>query len=185
MDEIEITLDDEWLEEDTLPSKYRASIPPKAIPIFRFAVREGLDSKFVPSISDPDASGWDVRCAEPDGVKFHHAFQHEKIRLGIRMFAPKGWWLELRPRSSTHAKKHLHCLYGVIDETYENELMFSCQFIPPAMRSTLEISFGERIGQLIPIRKQIMVATEISNEEFDKLCEKRGGQRGTGGFGST
>jgi dUTPase len=186
MDEIEITLDDEWLEEDTLPSKYRASMPPRAIPIYRFAVREGLDSKFVPNQADVEATGWDVRCAEPEGIKFHSPFQHEKIRLGIRMFAPKGWWLELRPRSSTHAKKHLHCLYGVIDETYENELMFSCQFIPPQMyRSQLEVAFGERIGQIIPIRKQLMVAAEVSNEEFDKLCKKRGGARGTGGFGST
>jgi dUTPase len=183
--DIDITIDDEWLEEDTLPTKYRASMPPKAIPIYRFAVRDGLDSKFVPSQADPDATGWDVRCAESGGVVLE-AMQYAKIRLGVRMFAPKGWWLELRPRSSSHFKKNLHCLYGVIDETYENELMFSCQYVPMvAWTNKMKIEFGERIGQVIPVRKQLMVASEVANEEFDRLCEKRGGKRGTGGFGST
>jgi len=103
------------------------------VPNFIFALREDLEqyskSEFIPERADEQATGWDVRCAEPGGVQLY-PFEHAKIRLGIRMFAPPEWWLELRPRSSTHAKKHLHSLYGVIDETFENEILFSCQYIP-------------------------------------------------------
>lgn len=131
-------------------------------------------------------------------------FEHKAIRLGIRMFAPAGWWLELRPRSSSHAKKHLHCLYGVIDEGYENEILFSCQYIPPPLSTTheycdgchrnivginwdkkLKLDYGEKIGQVVPVRRQDMQVEVISLEEFDKLREERKGARGEGGFGST
>ena len=176
------------------------------VPNFIFAIREDIKNQegFIPSKTIGADTGWDVRCAEPDGVKIK-PFEYKIIRLGIRVYAPKGWWLELRPRSSSHAKKHLNCLYGVIDELYEKEIGFSCQYIPSLEISTiyagailptqnyvfnadilpLEIKFGERIGQLIPVKRQFMITSEVSNEEFDKLCKERQGARGIGGFGST
>ena len=155
------------------------------VPNFKFAVKKGLEDDFVPCQSDPEATGWDVRCAVPDGVTLY-PFGHIAIPLGFRMFAPPGWWLELRPRSSSHAKKHLHCLYGVIDETYENELLFSCQFIPPGIQSgqPLTILYGERIGQVVPVKRKTMNVEKISNEEFDRLCLQRSATR-KGGLGST
>jgi len=164
------------------------------VPEFKFALREDLKHQdgFFPSKADPDATGWDVRCAEPDGIDLHNKEYH-LIRLGFRMFCPKGWWVELRPRSSSFAKKQLHALYGVIDENYEREVRFAFQYvahqshgptcdiyIPPP-----RIAFGERIGQLIPVRRQGMITSGVSNEEFDSLCAERQGTRGTGGFGST
>ena len=183
-------------------------MPTIEVPEFKFAIREDIKNQegFIPSKKIGSDTGWDVRCAEPEGVILE-PFEHKIIRLGIRMFAPKGWWLELRPRSSSHAKKHLNCLYGVIDELYEREIGFSCQYIPPlegikintdvagiftkshivfdADIEPLEIKFGERIGQLIPKKREYMITSEVSNEDFDKLCEERQGERGTGGFGST
>lgn len=201
------------------------------IPEFKFALREDLKDKpeFLPARAEELATGWDVRCAEPDGVKFF-PFTHVKMRLGFRMFAPPGWWLELRPRSSTHAKKNLHALYGVIDNTFENELLFSSQYIPPTIWKPvynfnyfpkppedavpdywclgndgffvddhhglanfkahhedplLEVKFGERIGQVRPVRLESMNVVSVSNEEYDRLCKERNASRGTGGFGST
>jgi len=164
-------------------------------PVYRFAVRADLyqeEDQFLPTKSDPEATGFDVRCAEPEGVTIT-PFQYSKIRLGFRAFPPEGWWFELRPRSSSHAKKNLHCLYGVIDETYENELIFSCQYLPekplidPISMSVpppLKIGFGERIGQIIPVKRQEMVVQKVTNEDFDELCKKRNAQR-NGGLGST
>lgn len=176
------------------------------IPKFQFALRQDLqnsDKEFAPKRATELDAGWDVCCAEPDGVTLI-PFEHKTIRLGFRMFAPEGWWLELRPRSSSHAKKHLHCLYGVIDEGYENEVLFSCQYIPPPLNGTrefsdgckrplknidwdksLKIEFGERIGQVVPIRRQEMLVEVVSIEQFNQLCEARKGTRGEGGFGST
>jgi len=205
------------------------------VPNFVFALREDLKDKleFMPTRSDAQATGWDVRCAEPEGIRLY-PFEHAKIRLGIRMFAPCAWWLELRPRSSTHAKKHLHTLYGVIDCTFENEILLSCQYIPVTIwtpqydytkpdgshgdylgydcldkgpyrriidggyslpdpgfleysfrNNPIYIKFGERIGQVRPVRRESMTIRNVSNEEYDKLCKERNSTRGTGGFGST
>jgi dUTP pyrophosphatase len=155
-------------------------------PIFRFAIRQELQyyTSFLPSKTHSDDTGWDVRAAQDITLR---AGQYAKIPLGFRTFAPKGWWLEIRPRSSSFVKRHLHCLYGVIDEGFENEMIFACQYIPDvsAMGQDLHIKFGEAIGQILPIKRQEMVVQQISNEEYDQLAATRAGSRGTGGFGST
>jgi dUTP pyrophosphatase len=159
------------------------------VPVFKFAIKEELlvsgdPILFLPTKAHQNDTGWDVKAAQSFTLR---AGQYAKIPLGFRMFAPPGYWLELRPRSSSFAKKHLHCLYGVIDEGYENEMVFACQYIPDisAMGQDLEIKFGDAIGQLIPIKRQEMIAENITNKEFDRLSNERKGSRGTGGFGST
>jgi len=144
---------------------------------------------FAPTRAESMSVGWDVRCAESDGIILEPS-RYIMIPLGFRMFAPKGWWLKLVPRSSTHSKKHIHALYGTIDESYENQLYFSGQFIPDCheiitANRLKRIMFGERIAQVIPVKRQDMTCSVISRSEFDTLCKKRNGSRGEGGFGST
>jgi dUTPase len=175
------------------------------LPIFKFAVREDLidtGNLFLPTRGEGKASGWDVRAAQKDRKPLLiKAGEHIRIPLGIRAFCPDGWYYRLMPRSSTFAKKHLHCLYGVIDETYENELILAAQFIPDMQfadefaantnlsvahnNKTLTINFGDAIGQIIPVRRQEMIIESINNEEYNRLCVDRNGERGEGGFGST
>jgi len=159
------------------------------IPIFKFAVLNytkqiNPNISFLPSKTHSNDTGWDIRAAASCTLR---AGQYVKIPLGFRVFAPAGWWLELRPRSSSFAKKHLHCLYGVIDEGYENENMFACQYIPDvsAMGLDLRIEIGDAIGQIIPVKRQDMIVEDISGEEFARLVDERKGTRGTDGFGST
>jgi dUTP pyrophosphatase len=167
------------------------------VPVFRFALKEGLDDSFLPTKANSTDTGWDVRSAESLSVG---PGQYIKIPLGFRVFAPEGWWLELRPRSSSFAKKHLHALYGVIDEGFESECLFAAEYLPERVRTYHEISTttayympndsfkiekGEAIGQLVPIKRQEMTIERVSNEEFEKLCKARNTSRGTGGFGST
>lgn len=169
------------------------------IPEFKFAIKEGLDDSFLPVQGDLQATGWDVRAAETINMK---PLDSVKIPLGLRTLSPAGWWLELRPRSSTFGKKNLSALYGVIDESYEGELLFACQWIPPTppltladvfaqtgfysyTSQTLIIEKGERIGQLIPVKRQEMRVVGVSNEALDAAFKERGSQRGAGGFGST
>lgn len=181
-------------------------------PTFKFALRDDLqdDKHFLPVQAEPKASGWDVRAAFRNGQSLIlRPFQVAKIPLGFRAFCPEGWWYDLKPRSSTFAKKNLHCLYGTVDETYEGELIFACQYIPPVSYSEewdedgeekffvperwdeycssaeLKIEFGEAIGQIIPRQRQLMTVEEVTNEQYEKLVKARAAVRGAGGFGST
>lgn len=171
------------------------------VPEYKFAIREDLKGcgiDFLPSRATDRSAGWDVKAAFPDRrVLKLYPFYAAKIPLGFRGFCPEGWWYELKPRSSTFGKKNLHCLYGTIDEDYEGQLLLAVQYIPdtwyeqccfaePGFSATpLIISFGDALGQIIPVRRQEMIVTEVSNEEYDELCRNRQGSRGVGGFGST
>ena len=165
---------------------YDGYCPP--IPIFRFAMRRELigQPQYQPKQGTSLATGWDVIAAPSKPITLR-AGQYAKIPLGFRVFAPEGWWLELRPRSSTFAKKQLNCLYGVIDEDYEGECLFACQYIPDisAMGTDLVIASGDAIGQIIPVKRQEMKVEMVTNEEYEKLCKSRSANRGSGGFGST
>ncbi len=111
-------------------------------PVYKFALTSELidavaDHKvlcaddFLPTRSDSEASGWDVRCAVPGGFSLEPG-QYYKIPLGFRAFSPSGWWAELNPRSSTFIKRHLHALYGKIDETYQiNGSFFVSTYLKP------------------------------------------------------
>jgi dUTP pyrophosphatase len=156
-------------------------------PVFKFAIEEGLENigfSFLPKRAHETDTGWDVRAAESFILR---AGQYAKIPLGFRVLAPKGYWLELRPRSSSFAKKKLHCLYGVIDESYEGKCIFACQYIPDvsSIVNDLKIEIGEAIGQIIPIKRQEMKVETVTNEEYETLCKERNSSRGDGGFGST
>lgn len=156
-------------------------------PTFKFAVKRdliGSDISFLPTKAHSDDTGWDVKSAKSLTIK---AGQYAKIPLGIRVFAPKGWWLELRPRSSTFAKKQLHCLYGVIDEGFQNEILFATYYAPDisSLGHDIKINCGDAIGQLIPVKRQEMKVEIITNEDFEKICKERNATRGTGGFGSS
>ena len=165
------------------------------IPEYKFALTEEILNKtdqtdkelnavqWLPTRAKLKDSGWDVRAAKEMMIT---PGEYVKIPLGFRALPPEGWWLDLRPRSSSFHKKHLHALYGVIDETYEGEVCFCCQWLPEEFSGpAFKLEFGDKIGQLIPVRRQEMKVVLIPNEEYDKETIKRGASRGTGGFGST
>src|SRR5579885_1958306 len=160
------------------------------IPVFRFAIRPDITNPqiFLPKKGTEKSTGFDVKVATRNQEKLIiRPGTHVKIPLGFRVFAPEGWWLELRPRSSTFAKKQLHALYGVIDEDYEGEFLFACQYQPDikSLGNDLVLEYGDAIGQIIPFRRQEMIVEEITNEDYDNACKARAAYRGAGGFGST
>lgn len=160
------------------------------IPTYSFALRADLedDKSFLPTRAEELSSGWDVRCAPEDRKSIIlRAGQYAKIPLGFRAIPPKGWWFQLVPRSSTFAKKSLHCLYGTIDWGFRGSLVLSVQYLPDIrhLGTDLELKFGEAIGQIIPVRLQEMNVEHISNEDYDARCKAEVNKRGTGGFGST
>jgi dUTPase len=176
------------------------------IPRFKFCLDEDLGDKiiefksklkvedFLPTRAYDTDTGWDVRCAKtiyhidiaeesytnPAGFKFI------KIPLGLKVLAPEGWWLNLHPRSSTFIKKYLIGLVGVIDQTYEGSLYFCCKVPEGIIFNSKEVvNFGDKIGQLIPVKRQEMIVESPSQEEFERLCKERNAARKDGGLGST
>jgi len=167
----------------------------------------------LPKQAEDLSTGYDVYNAGPD-LTFYPK-QYQLIPLGFKAFIPSYYWLFLAPRSSTHAKKNMHTLYGVIDCSYENVWYFSAQYLPqnemrrekpveqlaikdnligysygpndyhPEVANTLTIKHGEAVAQIIVMPRYEMQINEINEEEFAKLCKERGGKRGLGGFGST
>ena len=157
------------------------------VPVFKFNLTHKYNGNvnLLPTRGTPKATGWDVKVALEEVII--RPGEHVKIPLGFKVFAPDGWWLELRPRSSTFAKKHLNALYGVIDEDYEGMCMFACQYLPniKSMGDDLVLRHGDAIGQMVPVRRQEMIVEEVSDDEFLRLCQERNAARGAGGFGST
>lgn len=167
-------------------------------PVYKFALTSELRSAcacheikakdFLPTRPEPEASGWDVRCADPRGISLKPEHYY-KIPLGFRVFCPSGWWAELNPRSSSFIKRHLHSLYGKIDETYPDEWFFLCQYLPDARgiinsAHLKRVEFGDRIGQIMPVRRQDMAIKVISDEEMNAEIKNRNAAR-KGGLGST
>lgn len=172
--------------------------------VFKFALREDLknEKQFLPTRANKTDSGWDARAAQIDRQPIVlRPFQKILIPLGFRAYCPEGWWYELKPRSSTFAKKSLHCLYGTIDEGFENEVKIAVQFIPElklihdvdgnikldneTLNQTLTIQFGEAIGQIIPVKRQEMNIIEIDNEQYSKETDERNASRRAAGWGSS
>ncbi len=161
-------------------------------PTFRFAVRQDLSDvseRFLPRKGEPAATGYDVFAApnERKDITIYPG-QYFRIPLGFRAFPPAGWWFQLHPRSSSFVKRHVHALIGIIDEHFPLEAVFAGQFIPDSgfadQKEALTISFGEGIGQIVPVKRVEMEAVSISNDEFDALLAGRASCR-SGGWGST
>ena len=161
------------------------------LPTFYFAVREHLvdtGDRFLPVRGDPDAAGYDVRAAPADRKDIViHPGQYFKIPLGFRSFCPVGWYYKLYPRSSSFAKKNLHNLIGIIDETWEGETAWAGQYIPDpgTITKDLIIKFGEPIAQIIPTHRKDVLIVSNTNEELDRRYAERNATRKDGGFGST
>lgn len=168
------------------------------LPLFKFALTNELveackgtefdEGDFIPTKAEPKATGWDVRCAMPEGLNLKEGCYY-MIPLGILVFCPDGWWYELESRSSTFIKRNLHSLDGKIDELYPQELKYCCQFLPDACKlisknKPQRIEFGERIAQIIPVKRNEIETQVISLTEMMASYGNRASQR-TGGFGST
>lgn len=156
----------------------------ESIPNYIFALREDLklNKEFLPKQAEPDATGYDVRCASKEKVVLSNG-QMFKIPLGFRVYCPDGWWLELNPRSSTFIKRELITLTGIIDQCFPGEVHIVGKFFSNE-KEFIEIEVGDLIGQLIPVKLQKMNVDETTNENIEELFKNRNSVR-KDGFGST
>ena len=99
------------------------------------------------------------------------------VPTGIYVEIPKGYELQIRPRSGTAAQVGLTVLNspGTIDSDYRGEIGVILYNSSP--KTTISIDKGQRIAQAVLAQYE-----RIEWVEVDQLDET---ERGAGGFGST
>ncbi len=155
---------------------------------FKFVLTESLKKQcvdhntdpktFLPAKAEPSATGYDVKSAVTIDLVPGELF---KIPLGIKSLCPRGWCLELHPRSSSFMKKDMVCLVGQIDQDFNHEIHLVGRYFG---KTSIQIEFGERVGQLIPRKITEMETVEVSEEQYNIALKQRGSVR-NGGIGST
>ena len=102
------------------------------------------------------------------------------VPTGIKLKIPKGYEVQVRPRSGLSLKTDLLIPNspGTIDQGYRGEC---CVMLFNAGDRTLVIEKGERIAQFVVNKLPEIYISEVTEEEFLEDSTSRG----EGGFGST
>jgi dUTP pyrophosphatase len=128
----------------------------------------------IPKYADAQDAGADVSLCEDLEIK---ADETKLVDLGIKVAIPKGFELQLRPRSGLSYKTSLRIPNspGTVDTNYRDELKIILHNIG---KTTLKFKKGDRIAQLVLNEVPKALYTEV------KDIKKIEGNRG-GGIGST
>ena len=140
------------------------------IKLSRLPHGEGLP---LPRYASEDAAGLDVAAAEELTLE---PGQRHAVATGFAIEIPRGYEVQVRPRSGLAMKHGITCLNtpGTIDSDYRGEVKV---ILVNLGQEPFDIRRGERIAQLVPapvLRADFVEASELSDTG-----------RGSGGFGST
>jgi dUTP pyrophosphatase len=140
------------------------------IKLFRLPHGEGLP---LPRYASEDAVGLDVAAAEQLSLQ---PGQRHAVATGFAIEIPRGYEVQVRPRSGLAMKNGITCLNtpGTIDSDYRGEVKV---ILINLGQEPFEIRRGERIAQLVP--------APVLRADFVEAPELGETARGQGGFGST
>lgn len=124
----------------------------------------------------PGDVGYDLKAwvEEDNGTFIVNPQKMINIRTGVYIKLPEGYWGDIRPRSSTFAKRKLFVMGGTIDEGYTGELSV---FIWNPTLEPHPIHNGDRLAQLV-IHARVVPPIEVVGDLPSTV-------RGMSGFGST
>ena len=140
------------------------------IKLTRLPHGEGLQ---LPRYASEDAAGLDVTAAEELTLQ---PGQRHAVATGFAIEIPRGYELQVRPRSGLAFKNGITCLNtpGTIDSDYRGEVKV---ILVNLGQEPFEVRRGERIAQLVP--------APVLRADFVEMGELAETARGSGGFGST
>lgn len=144
------------------------------INIKRLVQAEGLK---LPSYETQGSAGMDIRAAISDGETLMLSPNERMlVPTGLIFEIPKGFEVQIRPRSGLAFKNGVTCLNtpGTIDSDYRGEIKV---LLINLGTEQFEITRGMRIAQIIvaPVTQaELLVVSDLGDTE-----------RGAGGFGST
>jgi len=129
----------------------------------------------IPKYETPGASGMDIAAYTENKVELLPG-EKKIIPTGFSLSIPKGFEIQIRPRSGLAAKKNITVLNtpGTIDADYRGEIKV---ILINLGKEKFIVENGERIAQMVlcpVVRADIQEVKELSQTD-----------RGIGGFGST
>jgi len=127
----------------------------------------------IPKYQTSEAAGFDLHSVDEKTIK---AGERDVVKTGLAVALPKGYELQVRPRSGLALKNGITVLNtpGTVDSDYRGELMV---ILLNTSKEDFVIKKGDRIAQA--------VIKEILRADFAVVDELDSTERGSGGFGST
>jgi dUTP pyrophosphatase len=125
----------------------------------------------MPSYATDGSAGFDLSALEEVLL---YAGQTLIVKTGLSFAIPKGYEIQIRPRSGVTVKTKLRVALGTIDSDYRGEVGIIVDNIGDDLK---RIGKGERIAQAI--------ISPIVQATFEQVTELDDTDRGSGGFGST
>jgi dUTP pyrophosphatase len=127
----------------------------------------------IPAYQSEEAAGFDLHSIEDAVIA---AGERKLIKTGLAFDIPRGYEIQIRPRSGLAYKHGVTVLNtpGTIDSDYRGEIKV---LLINHSNENFEIKVGERIAQAV-----IKEVIQASFEEVEELSETKRGEKG---FGST
>ena len=141
----------------------------------KIQIKKLSSSVSIPRYETPGSSGMDIAAHIKDNIIINPG-EKALIPSGFSMAIPKGFEVQIRPRSGLAAKKNITVLNtpGTIDADYRGEIKV---ILINLGKEKFIIENGERIAQMV-----VCPVVQANLEEVKELSETH---RGSGGFGST
>ncbi len=136
-------------------------------------IKRLVPNAVIPSFQTSGASGADVYSVQDVDIQ---PGEIQLVSLGFAVAVPKGFELQVRPRSGLALKHSVTVLNtpGTIDSDYRGEVRV---ILINHGSEVFRVRAGDRIAQV--------VLAKVYQEDFIEVYELDATLRGTGGFGST
>jgi len=141
----------------------------------KIQIKKLSNSVSIPKYETPGSSGMDIAAHIENNIIINPG-EKALVTTGFSIAIPKGYEVQIRPRSGLAVKKNITVLNtpGTIDADYRGEIKV---ILINLGKEKFIIENGERIAQ--------MVVCPIVQANLEEVIELPGTERGSGGFGST
>lgn len=149
------------------------------MPIKKLEIKKLHKSAVIPEAATTGSVGYDLTATSMEVDPVQRCWIYG---TGLAMAAPKGYFIDVRPRSSIYKQGPfvLANSCGVVDPDYQGEIkfVFRCTDSDWDLLSDPPYEIGDRCGQML-----LLPVNQIEFEEVKDFVQKTA--RGTGGYGST
>jgi dUTP pyrophosphatase len=141
----------------------------------KIQIKKFSNEVLTPKYETPGSSGMDIAAYIDRDININSG-DRALVPTGFSLSIPKGYEIQIRPRSGLAAKKGITVLNtpGTIDSDYRGEIKV---VLINLSKKKFTVKNGERIAQIV-----VCPIEQVNVEEVRELSETN---RGTGGFGST